>query len=106
MVSFTTGHFHGGIGQVTFARDHLDNTLKHTACAVTLEHLGSLEWEENAEEKMALTGQPELGVIFVPENKRWSPPLLTALAQADAGRRCAQALRDQRRKSQRLRMAR
>ncbi len=85
MVSFTTGHFHGGIGQVTFARDHLDNTLKHTACAVTLEHLGSLEWEENAEEKMALTGQPELGVIFVPENQAMVTAALTALAQANAG---------------------
>ncbi len=85
VVSFTTGHFHGGIGQVTFARDHLDNTLKDTACAVTLEHLGSLEWEENADGQMALTGQPELGVIFVPENRAMVTAALSALAQANAG---------------------
>jgi hypothetical protein len=85
MVSFTTGHFCGGIGQVTFAKDHRDSTLSRTACALTLEHLGALEWNENAEGKMALTGQPELGVIFVPENKVMVEASLAALERAGAG---------------------
>jgi hypothetical protein len=85
MVSFTTGHFHGGIGQVTFARDHKDTTLPRTTCALTLEHLGALEWNEDAAGQMALTGHPELGVIFVPENKLMVDASLAALQRAGAG---------------------
>ena len=50
MVSFTTGHFHGGIGQITFVKDHKDTTLPHAACALTLElkdtntTIGPLDW--------------------------------------------------------------
>ncbi len=85
MVSFTTGHFHGGIGQVTFVKDNRDSILPKAACALTLEHLGALEWEENAENEMALTGRPELGVIFVPENKAMVDASLAALQRAGAG---------------------
>ncbi len=85
MVSYTTGHFHGGIGQVTFAREHLETTLPRTACAMTLEHLGSLEWNEDARGEMALTGEPELGVIFVPENRAMVDASLSALERAQAG---------------------
>ena len=85
LVSLTTGHFHGGIGQVTFARAHRDSTLRSAACALTLEHLGALEWEEDAEGAMALTGRPELGVIFVPENRAMVRASLAALQRAGAG---------------------
>jgi hypothetical protein len=85
MVSFTTGHFHGGIGQITFAETLKDTTLTKAVCALTLEHLGALEWNEDAEGQMALTGQPELGVIFVPENKAMVDACLAALQRADAG---------------------
>jgi hypothetical protein len=85
MVSFTTGHFHGGIGQITFAETLKDTTLTKAACALTLEHLGALEWDEDAEGQMALTGQPELGVIFVPENQAMVDASLAALQRADAG---------------------
>jgi len=84
LVSFTTGHFHGGIGQVTFAQDHRESTLPKTVCALTLEHLGALEWEEDARGTMALTGRPELGVIFVPENKAIVQACLAALQRAQA----------------------
>lgn len=85
MVSLTTGHFHGGVGQVTFAREHLDTTLGKAACALTLEHLGALEWAENADGQMALTGRPELGVIFVPENRAMVAASLAALKRAGHG---------------------
>ena len=85
LVSFTTGHFHGGIGQITFAENHRESTLTKAVCALTLEHLGSLEWNLDAEGQMALTGQPELGVIFVPENKAMVDASLAALERAEAG---------------------
>jgi hypothetical protein len=85
MVSFTTGHFHGGVGQVSFVEEHRDTSLPRTACAVTLEHLGALEWDLDASGEMALTGRPELGVIFVPENKAMAFAALAALNVGDAG---------------------
>ena len=85
MVSFTTGHFHGGIGQITFVKDHKATALPQAACALTLEHLGALEWQESADHEMALTGRPELGVIFVPENKAMVDASLTALRRARSG---------------------
>jgi hypothetical protein len=85
MVSLTTGHFHGGIGQVTFAREHLDGALRKAACALTIEHLGALEWAEIAGGQMALTGRPELGVIFVPENEAMVGASLAALKRAGDG---------------------
>ncbi len=85
MVSLTTGHFHGGIGQVTFAREHLEGALRKAACALTLEHLGALEWAEIADGQMALTGRPELGVIFVPENQAMVGASLAALKRAGDG---------------------
>jgi hypothetical protein len=85
MVSYTTGHFHGGIGQITFAEDHSDSTLTRAVCALTLEHLGAREWNEDADGHMALTGHPELGVIFVPENKALVEASLAALQRAGAG---------------------
>jgi hypothetical protein len=85
MVSLTTGHFHGGIGQVTLAREHRDSTFRRAACALTLEHLGALEWAEDADGQMALTGRPELGVIFVPENTAMVGASLAALRRAGNG---------------------
>ncbi len=85
MISFTTGHFHGGIGQVTFARQHRDTTLRRAACAITLEHLGALAWDEKPDGTMGLSGQPELGVLFVPENKAMVDAALAAITRARAG---------------------
>ncbi len=85
MVSFTTGHFHGGVGQVAFVRDHRATTLPDTVCAVTLEHLGALEWAQDARGEMALTGRPELGVVFVPENAAMVSAAMRALRRANAG---------------------
>ena len=85
MISLTTGHFAGGIGQATFAQEHLTTTIPTTACGVTLEHLGALEWMENADGQMALTGEPELGVVFVPENRAMVSAAQTAIQRANAG---------------------
>jgi hypothetical protein len=85
MITFTTGHFHGGLGQVTFAKKHRDTTLRRAACAITLEHLGALAWEENEQGDMTLTGQPELGVLFLPENKALVDASLAAITRANAG---------------------
>jgi hypothetical protein len=85
MVSFTTGHFHGGIGQTTFVAQHRDSTLRRTVCGITLEHLGALEWEARPDGEMGLTGRPELGVMFVPENKAMVDASLAALRRTGSG---------------------
>jgi hypothetical protein len=84
MIVMTTGHFHGGIGQVEFVKAHRDSTLKKTACALTLEHFGALEWQAAASGKMELTGKPELGVVFVPENRAMVDASLRALQRAQS----------------------
>jgi hypothetical protein len=82
MISLTTGHFHGGVGQVDFVNAHRDSTLPKTACALTLEHFGALEWQADASGQMELTGKPELGVVFVPENRAMVAASLRALQRA------------------------
>lgn len=83
-VSLTTGHFHGGAGQVAFVEAHRRTTLAGAACGLTLEHLGALAWDETAEGTMALTGQPELGVWFVPENGAMVAACRRSLVRAGA----------------------
>jgi hypothetical protein len=85
VVSLTTGHFHGGIGQTTFVAEHRDSTLRQAVCGVTLEHLGALEWDNQPDGTMALTGRHELGVMFVPENRALVDASLAALRRAGAG---------------------
>src|SRR5262249_58748006 len=78
-------HPQGGSGRRPSARQHLDTTLRKAACALTVEHLGALEWAENAAGQMTLTGRPELGVIFVPENRAMVAASLAALKRAGNG---------------------
>ena len=84
MVVMTTGHFHGGVGQVDFVAAHRESTLPKTACALTLEHFGALEWQADASGEMALTGKPELGVVFVPENRAMVDASLRALQRSQS----------------------
>ena len=84
MIVMTTGHFHGGIGQVAFVDAHRETTLAKTACALTLEHFGALEWQADSHGQMELTGKPELGVVFVPENRAMVDASLRALQRAQA----------------------
>ena len=84
MVVLTTGHFCGGVGQVSFVEAHRDTALRRTACAICLEHFGALEWRDDGEGRMELTGRPELGVVFVPENSAMVEASRRALRLADA----------------------
>jgi hypothetical protein len=75
LVLLTTGHFAGGAGVEAFVERHKKGTLKHVAAALTLEHLGALEWLPKADGSGSkLTGQFEVGTIFTPE----TTPLVNA----------------------------
>ncbi len=77
MILITSGHFAGGVGARTFRADHAD-LVERTNGAVTIEHLGALEWEElPSGAAMAPTGSREFGAIFAPRSK--------GLVQAAAG---------------------
>ena len=62
--SCTTGHFSGGGQPETegFIEDHHD-VIERAAAAVTIEHFGAREWNDDASGYHA-TGLPELGAIF------------------------------------------
>jgi hypothetical protein len=68
MVLLTTGHFAGGAGVKSFVARHRDTTLRRTAAALTLEHLGAREWNPQPDGHSRLTGHAEPGTIFTPES--------------------------------------
>jgi hypothetical protein len=84
LVLLTTGHFAGGAGVVSFVERHRSGTLRRTAAAVTLEHLGALEWNPQPEGHTRLTGHAEVGTIFTPENSVLLKASYGALRRANA----------------------
>ena len=85
LVLLTTGHFAGGAGVEEFVRRHRHDLLPHVASALTLEHLGALEWLPTADGSgTRLTGQNEIGTIFTPETSPLVNASYAALKRANA----------------------
>ncbi len=84
MVLLTTGHFAGGAGVKAFVARHRHTTLRRTAAALTLEHLGALEWNPQPDGHSRLTGHNEAGSIFAPETSALVDPAYRALQRAHA----------------------
>lgn len=87
LVSLTTGHFHGAAGQEAFIELHRDDLIPRTAAALTLEHLGALEFKPEGGHSR-LTGDPAAGLFFVPETSA----LVDAAARAVRRARSAPTL--------------
>jgi hypothetical protein len=83
LVLLTTGHFAGGAGVEAFVERHKKNTLRRVAGALTLEHLGALEWLPQGDSSR-LTGQYEVGTIFTPETTPLVNGSYNALKRAKA----------------------
>jgi hypothetical protein len=65
LVVLSTGHFAAGdLGTSAFMENHLDDLVKRTAAALTIEHLGALEWLPGPDGRYGLTGNYELGGSF------------------------------------------
>jgi hypothetical protein len=84
MVLLTTGHFAGGAGVKAFVERHRGGTLRRTAAAVTLEHLGALEWNPQPDGHSRLTGHAETGTVFTPESGALVNASYAALRRAHA----------------------
>jgi hypothetical protein len=67
---------------IAFVKRHRHTTLKHTAAALTLEHLGAREWNPQPDGVSRLTGQLEPGTIFTPESSAMVDASYAALARA------------------------
>lgn len=74
LVLLTSGHFVGGAGVHAWIARHKAGTIRRTAGAVTLEHLGAREWMPQPTGRTKLTGRPEPGTFFCPA----SSPLVNA----------------------------
>ncbi len=74
LVLLTTGHFVGGAGTEAYIARHRHGSIRRTAGAVTLEHLGAREWSPQPDGRTRLTGRAEPGTFFCPE----SSPLVNA----------------------------
>lgn len=66
---FTSGHFHGSIGTRTFLKEHAKDIVKHTAYAISIEHV-ALEAKEDRQRNLVPSGQPEIAGLFVPFNRK------------------------------------
>jgi hypothetical protein len=67
LVLLSTGHFAGGwntLGANAFIERHRDGLIARTAAALTVEHLGALEWLAGPNGRFGLTGKPEDGGFF------------------------------------------
>ena len=84
LISLTTGHFHGAAGQEAFLSRHRRDLVPRTAAALTVEHLGALQWRTGAE-RSALTGHYEPGLFFAPEVSALVNAAYAAAARAKAG---------------------
>lgn len=67
MVLMTSGHFAGGVGALAFIKRHRNDLVKRATAALTLEHLGALEYLPRSDGSVGPTGRPELGGIFTPD---------------------------------------
>jgi hypothetical protein len=83
LVSLTTGHFHGGAGQDAFLARHRHDLVPRIAAALTIEHLGALQWRTGVE-RSALTGHYEPGLFFAPESRALVDAAYAAAARAKA----------------------
>jgi hypothetical protein len=83
LVSLTTGHFYGGAGQHAFVTRHRHDLVPRTAAALTVEHLGALQWRTGAE-RSTLTGHYEPGLFFAPEISALVDAAYGAAARAKA----------------------
>lgn len=84
MVLLTTGHFAGGAGVQAFVARHRRDTLRRTAAALTLEHLGALEWNPQPDGRSRLTGHAEPASVFAPESSALVDAAYAALQRAHA----------------------
>jgi hypothetical protein len=82
MVLLTTGHFAGGAGVIAFVKRHRHTTLRRTAAALTLEHLGAREWNPQPDGRSRLTGHLEPGTLFTPESSALVKASYAALVRA------------------------
>lgn len=82
MVLLTPGHFAGGAGVIAFVERHRQTTLRRTAAALTLEHLGALEWNPRPDGQSRLTGHLEVGTVFTPESSAMVDASYAAVSRA------------------------
>jgi hypothetical protein len=65
LVVLSTGHFaDGDLGTKAFVGRHHDDLIARSAAAVTVEHLGAMEWLPGADGRYRLTGNYEFGGAF------------------------------------------
>jgi hypothetical protein len=83
LILLSTGHFAGdALGTTTFCTAHKDDLIKRTAAAVTIEHLGALEWLAGPDGNFRLTGNAEFGGMFASPVPAFVDPARVALQRA------------------------
>jgi len=58
------GHFVGSLGLANYDAQHLTDLTTNALAVIELEHLGAREWAETTSGQMALTGLPEMQLLY------------------------------------------
>jgi hypothetical protein len=83
MVVMSTGHFaDGDLGTKAFVSRHHDDLIARSAAAVTIEHLGAMEWLAGPDGRYGLTGKYEFGGAFASPFQVYVNLMRRALRQA------------------------
>ena len=64
---------------------HAEDLVKQINVALTIEHLGALQWDEITPGVMGPTGRHELGMFFVPDSPEFVDAAFSALQTAQGG---------------------
>jgi hypothetical protein len=83
LVVLTTGHFaDGDLGTKAFVTRHHDDLIARSAAAVTIEHLGAMEWLPGPDGSYQLTGRYEFGGSFAAPSQAYVDRMRAALQRA------------------------
>ncbi|MEV4155612.1 hypothetical protein AB0J48_21555 [Nocardia salmonicida] len=63
-ILLASGHFLDGIGTLSFLADHLDDLVPRLTAAITVEHLGAMEYLPTPDGDVRATGRHEPGIFF------------------------------------------
>ncbi|MET7771968.1 hypothetical protein [Nocardia sp. NPDC005366] len=63
-ILLASGHFLDGIGTLSFLADHIDDLVPRLTAAITVEHLGAMEYLPTPDGDVRPTGRHEPGIFF------------------------------------------
>jgi hypothetical protein len=84
LILLATGHFYNGLGTLGFLSRHMRDLVPSMTAAITVEHLGALEYLPTSDGDLRATGRHEPGLFFCSGGRALVETDLATLRRADA----------------------